>query len=473
MRFKRRLAVLAASAAALVGGVASVGLTAGSAQAATTPTSVALPLSTYSGMVLDPTHQHIFISSAGSNTILVTDYSGNTVATIANEPGAYGLVLSSDGSTVYAALSTGDAISAISTDTLAETARYATGTGTDPTYVAYTSGKVWFGYGTYGQPFQNGIGSIDPSTSPATVNLSATNESLAIWYAAPKLAASPNGELVAGETMVSGGINMASFDTSSGGVATAVSYGSFDGGGVESMQITPDGKDVVVASGAPYYHQIFQVSNLSAVGKYPTAAYPDSVSITGDGTVAAGIYNTGSEIYMFAPGAGSPLNTYTFGSYSSPEYLADDGVAVTPDGGELFAVTSTAPTPSSTKPPLAPNPTLNIIANPAQGSSTLSVTGPATDNKDQPITLTGTLGGTSPYVGGQTLHVTRIDPTNPSGVALPDVTTAANGSFTITDTPPKAKVDSATVTYKVSYAGDAYLTGSSASASVTVRYNNS
>src|SRR4051794_14730455 len=137
MRVKRRLAVATASAVAVVGSVASVGLTAGSAAAATTPTTVALPISTYSHMLLDPAHQHIFISSAGSNTILVTNYSGQTVATIANEPGAYGLALSSDGSTVYAALSTGDAISAISTDTLAETARYATGTGTDPTYVAY------------------------------------------------------------------------------------------------------------------------------------------------------------------------------------------------------------------------------------------------------------------------------------------------------------------------------------------------
>lgn len=41
----------------------------------------------------------------------------------------------------------------------------------------------------------------------------------------------------------------------------------------------------------------------------------------------------------------------------------------------------------------------------------------------------------------------------PDGVALPDVTTAANGSFSFTDTPPDANVDTATVTYKVSYAG--------------------
>jgi Big-like domain-containing protein len=41
---------------------------------------------------------------------------------------------------------------------------------------------------------------------------------------------------------------------------------------------------VVTASGAPYYHEIFQVSDLSAAGTYPTTNYPDSVSIAADGT---------------------------------------------------------------------------------------------------------------------------------------------------------------------------------------------
>ncbi len=127
-------------------------------------------------MLVDPAHQHLFISSgSGSTSILVTDYSGQTVATIPNEPGATGLALSPDGGTVYAALACGDAISAVSTGTLAETARYATGTGTDPAYVADSSGKIWFGYGAAAQ---GGIGSIDPGTSPATVTLNAAAESL-------------------------------------------------------------------------------------------------------------------------------------------------------------------------------------------------------------------------------------------------------------------------------------------------------
>src|SRR5271169_2676021 len=142
MRFR---ASLLAAFVVMVGIVTWAGIPAPAAKADVT--TVTLPITNYWQMLVDPIHQHLFISSgSSSSTILVTDYSGQTVATIPNEPGAYGLALSSDGSTVYAARPNSDAISAISTSTLAETARYFTGTNTGPTYVAYTSGKVWFGY---------------------------------------------------------------------------------------------------------------------------------------------------------------------------------------------------------------------------------------------------------------------------------------------------------------------------------------
>ena len=185
MRLRQSLAAAFVAAAAAA---TAVSVTAPAARADTT--SVALPIARYSHMLVDPGHRHLFITSgSGSTSILVTDYSGQTVAIIPNEPGATGLALSSDGSTVYAALADGDAISAISTSTLSETARYATGTGTDPTYVAYSSGRIWFGYGLAAQ---GGIGSINPSTSPATVTLNAAS---GFWYAAPIVAASPGGDL--------------------------------------------------------------------------------------------------------------------------------------------------------------------------------------------------------------------------------------------------------------------------------------
>ncbi|MGK4584843.1 hypothetical protein [Kitasatospora sp. HPMI-4] len=425
---------------------ASAGLTAAPAQAASA--GITVPLAHYSHMLVDAAHQHLFISSgSGYGSILVTDFSGQTVTTIANESGATGLALAPDGSTVYAALADGDAVSAIDTTTLAETARYATGAGTHPESVAYTAGKIWFGYGAAGK---GGIGSIDPGADPAAVTLAAAP---GFWYSAPLLAANPNGELVAGLPGMSP-IQLASYDVSSGSATALVAPKSvMSASNLVDLQITPDGSSVVTASGYPYSQQVYKVSDLTQTGQYNSSNYPNSVSITADGTVLGGVYNpnSSSSVYVFAPGGSSPLKSFGFASGT----LAPAGLAVTPDGAELFAVTSA---------PTGANPVLNIMPNPEQTASSLSLTGPADADPGSAITLTGSLGGTSPYTGGQTVHVTRVDSDDPSGVSLPDVTTAADGSFSITDAP----CGTGTVTYQVSYAGDVQLTASTATATVTV-----
>lgn len=428
-----------AAAIAAAAGIATLIVPAASAQAATSA-AVPLPIAHYSHMVVDPAHQHIFFSEGtGYSSILVTDFSGNTVATISNEPGATGLALDPDGSTVYAALANGDAVSAISTTTLAETGRYSTGAGTDPTYVAAAGSRIWFGYGAAAQ---GGLGSIDPSTSPATVNLGAASGS---WYSAPLVTANAQGELVVGETSVEPP-NIATYDVSSGSaVVLAPETRLSNDSNIDSMALTPDGQDVVLATGAPYYHQVYKVSDLSQDGTYTSGAYPNSVSVSGDGSVAAGIGSGSNEVFVYAPRGSSPLNTYNFGS----NWLAADGVAITPDGSELFAVTTAGYNGA---------PTLNIEPDPEQTAAGLSLTAPATAKPKQQLTVSGALSGQSPYIGGQTLHVTC------NGVALPDVTTAADGSFSFTDTPQKK----GTYTYQVSYAGDVHLTAATASATVTL-----
>ncbi len=427
---------LAAALAAAAGIATLAGLAAPAAQAGTT--TVPLPISRYSHMLVDAASRHLFITSgSGSSSILVTDYSGQTVATIPNEPGATGLALSSDGSTVYAALADGDAISAISTSTLAETARYSTGTGTQPAYVAYSSGRIWFGYGGAGQ---GGIGSIDPSTSPATVTLNAAS---GFWYAAPMLAATAGGELVAGEPGQSP-VQLASYDVSSG-TATVLAPEKFlyEAANLRAMQITPDGKDVVTASGAPYYQEVFKVSDLSADGTYPTTYYPNSVSIASDGTVAAGVccgYGT-NEIVMFAQGSSTPLNTISF-RYTQ---LANDGAALTPDGSILFAVTLPTTTP-----------VLNIIPNPQQPSP-------------DPTATTVTCSPGTVAIGQATSCTATVTDTASSGATTPAGTVtftsdASNGSF-LSDTcalSPDSTSGQAScqVSYASQQAGTDTITGS-------------
>ena len=104
MRFKRTLAVTAAT----VGTLAAVGLPAASAHAADAVTSVTLPINQFSHMLVDPAHQHLFISGSGgdfthstataSTGIMVTDYSGQKITMIPDTGGASAMSISSDGS---------------------------------------------------------------------------------------------------------------------------------------------------------------------------------------------------------------------------------------------------------------------------------------------------------------------------------------------------------------------------------------
>ncbi|WP_052443312.1 YncE family protein [Streptacidiphilus neutrinimicus] len=112
MRLRRTSLLTAATLVAAAAGAAPA--------FAADPAPVPLQIPHYAHMLVDAAHQHLFVSEGtGDSGILVTDFNGQTVATIGNEPGAEGMTLSPDGSTVYVALTNGDAVSAISTTTLA------------------------------------------------------------------------------------------------------------------------------------------------------------------------------------------------------------------------------------------------------------------------------------------------------------------------------------------------------------------
>ncbi|MFE9440384.1 choice-of-anchor D domain-containing protein [Streptomyces sp. NPDC006602] len=86
-------------------------------------------------------------------------------------------------------------------------------------------------------------------------------------------------------------------------------------------------------------------------------------------------------------------------------------------------------------------------APPAPGpkaATTLSLTAPSTGVPGRPLTARGTLDSTAALAPGQVVHITR------NAAAVRDVTTAADGSFTFSDTPPAE----GTYTYAARYAGD-------------------
>ncbi|MBT2418616.1 Ig-like domain repeat protein [Streptomyces sp. ISL-22] len=443
----RRRTLPAATALAVL--FSSVALVATGAGPAAADSSTSLPLKSTGDIVVDGVHQRVFISDPTAGQVVVTDYAGALVGTVGSLPGVRGLELSPDSGTVYAAVGDADAIVAIDTATATEAHRYSTGTA-DPRYLAETGGKIWFGYGGAAQ---GNIGSLDLSgTDPVvTLNQAPTNA----WYSAPILDASAGapGTLVAGAPDQSP-VVLAVYDVSSGTpseTAHAFDPGDTGGGNLMDLAVTPDGKDVVTASGFPYYQAVYKLTDLSKDGTYPTNPYPNAVDIAPNGDVAAGTSSTNEpDVHVFKPGTTLPLKEYDLGS----DQLTARGLAWAPDASKLFAVSRTA----------GDGYALHVHDDPTKTSSTLTVNAPATATRAKPLTLTGTLTSSAAFPAGTTVSVTRTDDESPSGKALGTATVAADGSYSVTDTPPAG----GTVKYTVTYAGDADHAGATASDSVSV-----
>ncbi|MGW7238929.1 Ig-like domain repeat protein [Streptomyces sp. NPDC054804] len=423
------------------------------ALAATTPafadTSALLPIRSTGDIVVDGVHQQVFVSDPSNGKIVVTDYSGNVLKQLTtNLSGVTGLELSADSGTLYAAVRDLDAVAVIDTATDTETTRYTV--GDKPRSVALADGKLWFGYGG---DAEGNIGSVDLTNDQHEVTLNQDSS----WYSAPVLDAAPGTDiLVAGDRDLSPA-SLSSYDVSSG-TATQLAHIRTDGSNLNDLQVTPDGKDVVVASGAPYYHQVYRTSDLNEDGKYTSTAYPNAVAIAPDGTVAGGSFAWyDPDIYIFHPGSSEAVRTYDFpntGTSSGADTLADGGLAWTPDGSRLFAVTYNDADVYS----------LREYDTPGRAATTVTVNAPATATRAKQLTVTGTVSSTAALPAGTQLAVTRTDLDSPNGKALPAVTVKADGTYSFTDTPPAG----GKVTYQVSYAGDAEHTAASAKDTVDV-----
>lgn len=291
-----------------------------------------LPLTGFSAIVADPTHGHVFISGGeGVNGVLVTDLDGHVEQTLSNAPGASGMVLSPDASTLYVALADGDGIREIDTSDLTG-ATVSTGTSSCPRWVAFTAGSLWFAYGcTSGFS----IGSLEPATS--TVHTGVVTG----LSDAPMLAASPglSNALIAGDP---GGSAVVRYDVVGGSTPSATSVASRTDAGenMRDLAVAPDGVDVVVASGFPYYQQVYKTSDLSADGTYDTSNYPNAVAFDAGGRIAAGIDGAYSaDVWLFEPGGTSAFKVWDFGSgdYLQPRGLAFSGTNVYAVSGDVDA----------------------------------------------------------------------------------------------------------------------------------------
>jgi hypothetical protein len=436
---RRRVMMLASAFVAALSAVALTASVTGVAHAATiTPQPAAYQI------IADTSHGHLFISEGSTpsfrpfptdSTILVTDLSGDPVATLPGPLGVDGVTLSPDGTTLYVAQDGG--VAAFSTATLQQTSFYSIGF---PAYsVAVQSGRIWVSYDEGNSNFT--IGSIDPSTGsfdpgPFPVG----------WLLFPPLiSADPAGDSGVLVT-ASQGVNpktVASFNVSNPAAVTEVASSQSIG----SCQL-PNGLAIVPGGGAFVCNGIrYGTADLSLQAFYGD---DDVVGIAADGTVAvaarppAGSPDTIPDLFVIPPGGVSYKTAYTLETPTA----AVAALAWPADAATVYAVIQTT---DAVQDPVS----FTVQALDARAATTLTLSGPASGTANGSVTLTGELTtlltGTQAGLPGAKVTITRTI----SGAGHPQAetlraTTAADGTFQVTDALPVR----GTYTYTASFAGD-------------------
>jgi len=436
--------ISAATAFAVVFG--SVALTVSGAAPAMADSTAVLPVESTGKIVVDSIHQRVFVSDRLGGEVLATDYSGKVLGTIGSLTSVLELALSPDSGTLYAASPGLDAIVAVDTTTLQETARYVLDVAGGPSYLAVAGGKLWFGYGSYGD---SNLGSVDLSAAEPTVTLGLSSG----WYFPPHLDSDPaQPNMLAAIGLDSAGIEfrMAVYDVSSGTpVRTGERYSDTNGTDngapfAGDIDLSPDGSRVTVGGWRNYATD----ATMTYLSGYETG--PGIADIRSDGTVTTS--TTANNVDVFRQGATTARRSYYIAGNLMP-----DSLAWAPDGSRIFALTNDGDGTGGIT-------TLNVLTDPDKTVTAITVSAPAKAERAKPLTVTGTATSNDALPAGTPLSVTRTDMESPKGKALPAATLNADGTFSFTDTPPAGDK----VVYTVGYPGDTGHTAASGTDTVAV-----
>ena len=424
--------------------------------------SAPLPISSFFQMAVDVAHGHIFVSqgSVTHDTILVTNLSGRKVATIPNQHGVMGIALSPDGRTLYAALSSSDAVSAISTTTLKPIATYPLGTGDSPQDVAVQSGDVWVSYNT-DTAGAAAIGDIDLTAAAPAFQ---AQSGMGSWVSVPELAADPkdSGTLVAVETGMTSG-DLATYNTAVSPVAVMAHTGY--PGNCENpgdVAVVPGGSSFILACGSQQADGVYSTADASLKGSYPASLYPDAVALDSSGDVAVGgsAPNNGGtyapDVYVYRKGGSTPLNAFGVNIPYNGELLSR-GLAWSPDGSKLFAVVTATYVGPTTY-------TLETVTKPTLTRSALTISGPKSAFVTRAVTFTGDLSLTTGSVHAGTPITVRRTEAGSSQTKTITVRSGTGGHYKLTDAPPRP----GRYKYTAAYAGTTTIAPATATQTVNV-----
>ncbi|MBB2911395.1 YVTN family beta-propeller protein [Streptosporangium becharense] len=392
---------------------------------------------------------------AADDRIVVADAQGTPKGAITGVSGAVGLAVTPNGTRLYAALSGSNEVAEIDTAALTIVRRIDVAAYPCPSNLSLSGDRLWVGYGCRFM-LNGGVLSLDLSATAPTPEPVAGSAST---HSAPLVAAA-GGTLVIGETDISSADLMV-YDVS---VTPAVPRGEIDGhthnhSFLDDLAITPDGSMAIPVFGGSQYDG-WDTTSLTRVRSYGVNTADDfsrAVAISSDGVHIAGGRGGGTSVVLYE--TATAAKTYTNNS------LAGDLVpgSLVLSGTDVFGVLKQFSTGrfhlwrlhGVTLPP-----------------STMTLTAPTSTTVLEPFTMTGKLvpaNGSAP--GAQPLTVTRrlLHGTNPRLTTLAGVTTAADGTFTVTDTPPVGE----TFVYRVVWDGGPDSRWSAASATVIVNRRKS
>jgi DNA-binding beta-propeller fold protein YncE len=234
-----------------------------------------LPVADFGRIVVDGSTMRVFVSSPGSNQIVVLDVDGNLVGEIKGEAGADAMVV--DGTTLYVTLRSAGKIDEIDTRSLRRIKTLAPGL-INPNDLVMAGGRLWTPSGNCGSESVK-LARIDPASGAATLFPAPGDMSYCAAFA-PVSPKRPN--LIIGWSIGLSPATVTALDVSTGQPLVLTTAREDLLGNLQDVAITPDGNSWIAASGAPYNFPEFSVSNLAQDGiVYPAQYYPAAVAVTG------------------------------------------------------------------------------------------------------------------------------------------------------------------------------------------------
>ncbi|GGL18911.1 hypothetical protein Sme01_47700 [Sphaerisporangium melleum] len=387
---------------------------------------------------------------AADDRIIVTSLDGRLIDTIGGLSGAVALAAPDGGRKVYAALRDSHEVIEIDTVTVTITRRIDLAAYPCPSNLVQSYDRLWVGYGC-GQAGEGGVvGLILSAAAPTPVPIGPGTTR-------PPLVAVARNTLVTAEPGVTPAV-IRVYDVST---TPATPRGEIrqDTGGLPPLRdlaLTEDGSTALSASADTHRFDAWDTTTLAQARPFGDSESSDhglaaAITADPDGAYVVGGRNSSDTAELVVYDATTAEVIYAT-DHQGKELVAGSiafygtliwGVLKEPDTGRMHLWR------------LPPSPF---------HSSTLTLTAPPEATALEQFTLSGRLTlSTGSLPGVQTLEVNRW---LPDGTSRPfqEITTAADGTYEFTDTPPS----SGTFEYRVYWPGNSWYRGRGASATVTV-----